>query len=185
MERRVRLWRWRRNPLRRRCDVAEAWVGLAAGVLMVVGAPAAGAAALTGSAEAMLREAREARRTTAVVTDVHDTVTVSGVGPLGTVRWTSADGTPRTGMTRLPPGVTAGARVTVWLDGDGAPRGAPPSPAAAWAAGALLGTGVAGGVCLLALGARGGARSRLDARRSARWEREWAEIAPRWSRRAL
>ncbi|WP_059011132.1 Rv1733c family protein [Streptomyces specialis] len=185
MERRVRLWRWRRNPLRRRCDVAEAWVGLVAGAVMVVGAPAVGVVAFTGATEAMLNDGRGARRVAAVVTDAHEAVTPTGTGRLGAVRWTAPDGTPGTGFTRLPAGAGPGTGVTVWLDEDGAPRGAPPSPAVARTGGALLGTGAAGGVCLLALGARSGARRRLDARRSARWEREWAEIAPRWSGQAL
>ncbi|WP_326595770.1 Rv1733c family protein [Streptomyces sp. NBC_01803] len=185
MEHRVRLWRWRRNPLRRRCDVAEAWIGLLTGVVMAVGAPVAGAAALTGGTEAMLDDAREARRATAVVAAAYEAVTPSGVGPLGTVRWTEPDGTVGTGMTRLAPGAEPGTRMTVWLDEGGALRGAPPSPAVARTSGVLLGAGAAGGVCLLALGVRGGARGRLDAGRAARWEREWAKIAPRWSGHAL
>ncbi|MGW3728091.1 Rv1733c family protein, partial [Streptomyces sp. NPDC000851] len=42
---RVRGWRWRRNPLRRRSDVVEAWTALAVAVLLLLGAPLAGAVA--------------------------------------------------------------------------------------------------------------------------------------------
>jgi hypothetical protein len=45
MRTRVRGWRWRRNPLRRRSDVVEAWTALAVAVLLLVGAPLAGALA--------------------------------------------------------------------------------------------------------------------------------------------
>lgn len=33
---RLRLWRWRRNPLRRRTDLAQAWI--AVGLFLVVAA---------------------------------------------------------------------------------------------------------------------------------------------------
>lgn len=39
----VRFRRWRRNPLRRGTEVAEAWTGVATAVLIAVGGPAAGA----------------------------------------------------------------------------------------------------------------------------------------------
>lgn len=40
---RVRWWRWRRNPLRRRSDAVEAWVVLVTSVVMAAGMPLAGA----------------------------------------------------------------------------------------------------------------------------------------------
>ncbi|MER7187064.1 3-deoxy-7-phosphoheptulonate synthase, partial [Streptomyces hyaluromycini] len=46
MRTRVRGWRWRQNPLRRKSDVVEAWIALAVAVLLGVAAPLAGA--LTG-----------------------------------------------------------------------------------------------------------------------------------------
>ena len=36
------LWRWRRNPLRRTTDLAEAWLAFAALLLVLVGAPVVG-----------------------------------------------------------------------------------------------------------------------------------------------
>lgn len=43
---RTRMWgrRLRRNPLRRRSDVVEAWTVLAVAVLLLLGAPLLGAA---------------------------------------------------------------------------------------------------------------------------------------------
>lgn len=43
MRTRVRGWRWRRNPLRRRSDVVEAWTVLAVALLLLLVAPLAGA----------------------------------------------------------------------------------------------------------------------------------------------
>ena len=43
---RVRMWRWRRSPLRRRCDLVEAWVVLAGWVIALVCGVVAGLAAV-------------------------------------------------------------------------------------------------------------------------------------------
>jgi hypothetical protein len=43
MRTRVRGWRWRHNPLRRRSDVVEAWTTLAVVLLLLLVAPLAGA----------------------------------------------------------------------------------------------------------------------------------------------
>ncbi|MEV1086149.1 hypothetical protein AB0I98_49510, partial [Streptomyces sp. NPDC050211] len=44
MRTRVRGWRWRPSPLRRRSDIVEAWTVVVVAVLLFVGAPLAGAA---------------------------------------------------------------------------------------------------------------------------------------------
>ncbi|MFJ6947749.1 hypothetical protein ACISU4_24405, partial [Streptomyces wuyuanensis] len=36
------LWRWRHNPLRRTTDLVEAWLAVAAALLLVLAVPAAG-----------------------------------------------------------------------------------------------------------------------------------------------
>ena len=63
----VRCWRWRRNPLKRRSDVVEAWVVLCAWLFALIGGLFAGLAAadaVVGSAE---RIRSESRRVTAVL----------------------------------------------------------------------------------------------------------------------
>jgi len=53
------LWRWRRNPLCRATDLAEAWVALVALVLIAVVAPVTGAlvgAAADGSLQQAARQ---------------------------------------------------------------------------------------------------------------------------------
>lgn len=65
------IWRWRHNPLRRGTDLCEAWLALAALLLMLLAAPAAGlmSASLTDDALQQAVRAQRDRRhlTTAVV----------------------------------------------------------------------------------------------------------------------
>ncbi|MDT0307389.1 hypothetical protein RM780_10485 [Streptomyces sp. DSM 44917] len=181
----VLLWRWRRNPLRRRSDVAEAWIGVAAWGALLVGVPAAAALTATGAASAMLRQAEELRPVAAEVTeDVPESHGLHGGRSPASVRWAGEDGAPGTGWTLLGPGTPAGTRVTVWVDGEGRVQPEPPPPAVAWAGGAVLGAAAAAGTGLAVVGLRHGARARLEARCRERWEREWAEIAPQWCRGA-
>lgn len=62
----VRLWRWRRNPLRRRSDVIEAWVVLCGWLLALVGAVFGGLVA----ADAVVRSAEHQRAQSHKVTAV-------------------------------------------------------------------------------------------------------------------
>ncbi|WP_049578110.1 hypothetical protein [Streptomyces sp. SBT349] len=186
MANRVRLWRWRRNPLRRGSDRAEAWVCLAAGLVMGVGAPVAGTVVAVGSAEATLREGETLRRTTAEVVEAAPVPGIVGSGGRGltAVRWRTPDGALRVGAAPVAFGSGQGARVTVWQDERGTLRDAPAGPVEAWAGGALIGGSTATAICLVTMALRGGVRAHLNARRAARWEREWAAIAPRWSDKA-
>ncbi|MDT0309778.1 hypothetical protein RM780_22880 [Streptomyces sp. DSM 44917] len=181
------LWRWRRNPLRRRSDRAEAWLGVATVVVLAVGAPAAGAATGAGVSSALLRSAEGVSPATAVLEEslpVPDGGGPGGARYLAEVRWTGPDGEARSGEAWVGAGAEPGGSVPVWVDADGELRDPPLTPAAAYTAGALLGGSAAAGVCLVALGVRGGACARLDAGRARRWEREWARVAPQWSPRA-
>jgi hypothetical protein len=186
---RVRLWRWRRNPLRRGSDRAEAWSVLAAGVLLAVGAPAVGAVTATGVEDALLRQSQEWHRTSAVL--IEDAPSVPDSAYAGssddrvraTVRWTTADGVTGHGDARVDPGSHAGTPTTVWLDDNGRVKAEPASPSQALIQGTILGSLAATGTGLLALGGLWTVRIRLDARRDRQWEREWDEIDPRWGSR--
>jgi hypothetical protein len=184
----VRLWRWRRNPLRRGTDRVEAWSVLAAGLLLAVGAPAVGAVTSTTVEDSVLRQGQDWHRTSAVLTQ--DARDASGVYTgtdndrvRATVRWTTADGATRTGKALVEPGSDAGTRTTVWLDAQGRLKDAPASPTEAFAQGVVLGSLAAAGTGLLSLGGLKAVRFGLDARRERDWEREWAEIDPRWGSR--
>ncbi|WP_059006459.1 Rv1733c family protein [Streptomyces specialis] len=190
MEGTIRLWRWRRNPPRRRSDIAEGWLGLATGLVIALGAPLAGAATTAGTAHIMLAPGTDLNETAALVTGSAAEADAATVGHPGhdrtvvTVDWTTPDGTTRTGSTWADASTRPGDRVDVWIDDSGELRRPPVATTTAWAAGALLGASAAAGVCLLAVAASAGARNRLDIRRTAAWERAWAEAAPGWSQHA-
>ncbi|ARQ67910.1 Rv1733c family protein [Streptomyces marincola] len=181
----VRLWRWRRNPLRRRTDVAEAWLSLAAGLVLVAGAPAAGVGTALAVGDALLAGQGAAQPQRAEVIGRAAVPVVAGAAGRAhaEVRWTGRDGVVRVAHARVDAGAEPGSRVTVWTDDRGRLTGAPATRSEAWLGAGLAGAGVAACVGVAAVGARNAARGRLDARRAAAWERAWAEAAPRWGRR--
>ncbi|WP_326600319.1 Rv1733c family protein [Streptomyces sp. NBC_01803] len=195
MESTIRLWRWRRNPLRRRSDIAEAWLGLATGLVIAVGAPLAGAATTIGTAHVMLAPGADLNETAALVTGSADEAGGAGADAdtvgypahgreVVTVDWTTPNGTTGTGSAWADADAEPGDRVTVWLDDTGGLREPPVATTTAWAAGVLLGASAAAGFCLMAVATRAGLQNRLDTRRTAAWERAWAEVAPGWSQHA-
>ncbi|GGX69078.1 hypothetical protein GCM10010358_24310 [Streptomyces minutiscleroticus] len=187
VQRRVWLWRWRNNPLRRRSDRAEAWVILCAWLF----APLAGVFAGQTTAGAVGHDLTERRARVSAVRAVltENAVTTPQTAPgytesvaWATVRWTAADGSPHTGPAKVEPGTKTGAQVTVWADRADKLVSRPLTASQArWEAalfGALAGSGTAGGVLV------GGrvVRIRLDRQRMARWDREWEQVGPRWRR---
>ncbi|MEV8553127.1 DUF3592 domain-containing protein [Streptomyces glaucescens] len=182
----------RRNPLRRRSDVVEAWTVLAVAVLLVLGAPLAGAGTAWWAyqdARATAAEQRaERHRVRAEVTGAGPR---SASAPHGgrayayraTVRWTDPRDGVRTAVARVPAGTEAGDRVEVWFDARGRAVPAPPDGGLIWQHTLTLGfcaAGAAAGTVLLghALVRRAAMRRRLD-----EWEREWARTEPEWTRR--
>lgn len=181
----VRLWRWRRNPLRRRTDVTEAWVVLVFGTLAVVGVPVAGAVTAWGVEDSLLRQREDRHLVSAVLTENAPTVvTYSGHGQVrATVRWTASDGSARTGDAPVESGSAAGTRAGVWLDRQGHLTEPPAGTAMAEAEGGLAGTVVAGAAWAVLAGGLRTVRWGLDRRRATEWDREWAEVGPQWGHR--
>lgn len=181
------LWRWRNNPLRRRSDRAEAWAGLAAGLIMAVTAPLTGALA-SDAVAGNLSDQTGLHRTSAVVRDTAPTTDgVSAVsdGPtvLTEVRWQTADGRSRSGRAPVAPGTREGTRVQVWLDQRGLPHQPPPDATEVGVESGAAGGAVAVATCFLVGSGSWLVRRRLDAARDKGWEQEWARVGPRWSRR--
>ncbi|MDN3259347.1 hypothetical protein QWJ26_05870 [Streptomyces sp. CSDS2] len=185
----VWLWRWRRNPLRRRADVVEAWVVLGAFLLTVLAGVLAGLTA-AGAVEHGLARERALRRPTVarVVTPVpaksaaREDRASAGERDLTEVRWTAADGSSHTGRIRVRSGSGPGTPVTVWTDPRGRlvdrPAGASEAALRATLIGLLVGVSAAAVPCVAGLAVRG----RLERRRMRAWDTEWARLGPQWGR---
>lgn len=184
----VWLWRWRRNPLKRRADVVEAWVVLGAWLLTVLAGVSAGLVAARSVEHGLARERAAWRPVVArVVGRAPGTSVVRGQASAGDrvwakVRWTVSDGSTHTGQIRVAPGSRAGTPVTVWSDPQGHLVSRPTSSSAAAFRGALIGCLV--GVSAAAVPFVGGLalRGRLERRRMHAWDTEWARLGPQWGR---
>jgi hypothetical protein len=100
-------WRWRRrNLLRRRADVSEAWVVLGARLLTVLAGALAGLTTARSVESGLARERAEWRPAVALVTEkAPGTPSRGGEGTAGEsvwakVGWIAPDGSPRTGRGR-------------------------------------------------------------------------------------
>lgn len=187
---RIRLWRWRANPLRRRSDQVEAWILLLAVVLGVLGA--AVATVVTWS---VARGTAEEQRTDRLRVSA---VAMKDADPEGRetfykapgadssrvpVRWTAPDGTVRQGTAEVPDGTRAGTAVPLWVAPDGG-QTAPPVGAAMAALQSGICAALAGAATVaLVCAAQAVVRGRLDRRRVRQWESEWARVEPQWRHR--
>ncbi|QEU90117.1 hypothetical protein [Streptomyces kanamyceticus] len=180
-------WRWRRNPLRRRSDVVEAWTRLSLGVVALCVAPLTGAFAGLSTYDTTHAEAQRQRAENHVVsaTLAEDAPAVSGVDsrtryPV-TVRWTDRGGTAHKATARVTAGAEAGSRTDVWLDAHGRVTAAPMAEDVQW--GTAIGVGGAATLVVWVFtgGVRIAVRGVAHRRRMAEWERAWARTEPRWT----
>ncbi|MFB6440958.1 hypothetical protein ACFCVY_29970 [Streptomyces sp. NPDC056411] len=177
---------WRRSPLRRGTDVAESWMVLATGVLIAVLAPTAGVTAAQAVDASSQRQSDGWHSVSAVLTE--DPPARIGVdstnGTAGrvhaTVKWTAGNGAVRTGETAVPPGLRSGDRTTAWLDRHGSLVRDPLTPGDSLAQSIAVGTVAASTTGLLLFGAERAGVALLNRRRSAQWEKEWAEADEEW-----
>ncbi|MFI0961613.1 hypothetical protein ACH4S8_09440 [Streptomyces sp. NPDC021080] len=181
----VWLWRWRRNPLRRRSDVLEAWIMLVAWAFTVLGGAVTGLVTVRAVEDTLARERAETRTVPArLIEDAPD----AGAGePAGRVvwtkaRWTAPDGTPRSGRVRVSAGTSADTPVLVWTDADGRLVTRPTTVAVARLRACLIGVFAGAGVAAVPFAAGGVLRGRLERRRVDRWDEEWERIGPLWGR---
>ncbi|MFJ9736857.1 hypothetical protein [Streptomyces sp. NPDC101166] len=190
---RIRVrWRWRKNPLRRRSDLVEAWTVLAVAVLLLVAAPLAGALvgrwaydeARAGAAEQ--RAGRHQVRAKVVSRPPETLPTAEGVREEAyrvTVRWTDSGGAVRTAPARVPSGTERGDTVGVWFDARGRAVPAPPDGAAVWQHTLTSGVCTTGGAAAAVLAGYAVVRRVTQRRRLDEWDREWARTGPEWSGR--
>ena len=180
------MWRWRRNSLKRRSDVIEAWILLVASIVAVVGSLLAGMAAAETVEQSLHRQRLERHAVPAVLTE--DATNKNAVRVVddtrvwATVRWTAPDGSASTGLTKVLPDTAKGTSVTVWTDPRGRLASKPPSPAAARFQAAWAGTLAAVGAGLAVTGGAHLVRGQLDRWRMAEWAAEWERVDGRWGR---
>jgi hypothetical protein len=180
------MWRWRRNSLRRRSDVIEAWVLLIAAIVAIVGGVLAGVTVAETAEQSLNRQRLERRTASAVLTE--DAAGKNATRVFGedrvwaTVRWTAPDGSVRTGLTKVLPDTAKGTPVTVWTDRQGHLEPKPGSPAAARFQGVWAGSLAAIGVGVGVLGAAQLARGQMNRRRMEEWADEWQRVDGRWGR---
>jgi hypothetical protein len=184
------LWRWRSNPLRRREDVAEAWLVPAVWLSVVTGGVLAGGIAAQ-SVDHMLTGLRTERHAvTAVLMEETPPAMSAAAAPTdyrvkAKVSWTSADGTRHTGVAKVDPQQEAGTKVTVWLDDKAQLVPEPPSVADATMQSQIVGVGVALATGGVVYGAGRLVRWRLDRKRLAGWDAEWNMVEPDWRRHTI
>ncbi|MFE7853599.1 hypothetical protein [Streptomyces sp. NPDC057403] len=190
------LWRWRHNPLRRTSDLVEAWMALAALLLILAAAPVVGSfvgRVAQNSLQQSVRDQRAARHAvTATVVRKLDRSPLDTDPETSSARdlrsrvladWTAPDGTAHHDVTLAAlKSPHRGDHFTIWTDGHGRPVARPLDPATATTHAVLAGFGAA----LLTAGAVEGTRRlvlwRMVLRRYARWDQAWDRAGPDWGR---
>ncbi|MEU1851308.1 hypothetical protein ABZ499_19030 [Streptomyces sp. NPDC019990] len=180
----VWLWRWRRNPLKRRADRVEAWVLLGVWTLTVVVGVLAGTTVSRCVEDALARERVEWRPLVArLAGKAPGNGDVSRAGHVwAEARWTAADGSSHSGQVRALAGSAAGTPVTVWTDREGRQVPRPVTEAEARVRAVL--TGGLAGLLTAVVPLTGGRtiRRRLERRRVDQWDAEWSRFGPLWGR---
>ena len=188
-------WQWRRNPLRRRSDVLQTWIGLLTAVLFCA-SPMLGWWA-GQSVDRTLHHVMRAQRAdrflvTATVlpanggsgTTSSSDAASKAVDPRHGDRlgWTAPDRSKHTGTVPVELEVWQVGSVKVWTDRTGE-LVAPPLDAGTAATHAVL-AGMAAGTAAggLVLLSRQIILWRLMRRRLNSWEREWARVGQDWGR---
>jgi hypothetical protein len=185
----VWLWRWRRNPLKRRADKVESWVVLGAWALTVLVGVLAGLAATRSVEDGLARERVEWRPVVAHLAERAPGTSSARSGASGgeqvwaKVRWTAPNGSSHTGQVRVWPGSTVDTPVTVWTDPQGRLVTRPATASQARLRASMIGSLV--GATAAAVPFVGGRvlRGRLERRRMDQWDTEWSRFDPRWGRK--
>ncbi|MEV5846308.1 hypothetical protein ACGF3G_46200 [Streptomyces sp. NPDC048179] len=190
------LWRWRRNPLRRATDLAEAWVALAALLLIAVAAPVLGSLVGAAAEDALQRSVRQQHHDRHLVTATvvrklggspvepdPDATSAHDTRSRVLADWTAPDGTRQHGsVLTVLKSPHKGDHFGVWTDPHGTVTARPLDSATATTHAVLAGFGAA----LLTAGlVEGGRRMivwRMVRRRYARWDQAWDRAGPDWGK---
>ncbi|MFJ6834275.1 hypothetical protein [Streptomyces sp. NPDC091209] len=192
----IGLRRWRHNPLRRTTDLVEAWLALAALLLVLVAAPLVGAAvgaSVQGTLQRAVRDQRKDRHQVAAVVVrklsrgplAPDPETPSGRDTRSRVLadWTAPDGSPQRGtVVAALKSPRPGDHFSIWTDRHGRIVGRPLDGTTATAHAVLAGFGAAVLSAGLIEGGRRWILWHMIRRRYARWDRAWAKAGPDWGK---
>lgn len=190
------LWRWRRNPLRRATDLAEAWTGLVALLLILVVGPVIGWATGQAAQDALQQSVHEQHKTRRLVTATviraldrspldADPEAASGrdLRTRVVADWTAPDGTTHQGKVLAALETPhRGDHFTLWTDLQGRTAARPLDSATASTHAVLAGVGAALLTAGLIEGGRRLAVWRMVRRRYARWDQAWDRAGPDWGR---
>lgn len=190
-------WPWRRNLLRRGSDLLEAWLYLVTVLVIVLIAPALGTLAGLTVYDTLrddaARQARERHRTTATLLPEPTPSHPPPKSPRhpgeprdhvpARMHWTAPDGSERSDTAGSVPRERIGSVNEVWTDATGRLVGAPLNGEQARGRAIAGGAAAASGVIAVQLAAQYGVVRVLERRRLRGWQRAWARIGPRWSRR--
>ncbi|MEV7727965.1 hypothetical protein AB0P15_24935 [Streptomyces sp. NPDC087917] len=192
------VWRWRRNPLRRRTDLFEAWVAFAALACLLLLAPAVGCVsglAVDGTLQRAASAQQHERHLVPAVVVRPTAVPVAGAATDPSAQrqapertqivasWTAPDGSSHQGTVPAaeePP--HAGDRFRIWTDTRGRVVGQPLDPSAASFHAGMVGLAAALGAAALVEMLRRLVVRRLMHRRYIRLDRAWAAAGPDWGR---
>lgn len=191
-------WRWRRNGLRRRSDIVEAWLGVGA-VLLLCAVPLVGWWADRSVDRALQRVARvqRAERSLVPATVVRGSAApgddagsdaaraaAAAEGKLTSdkLRWTAPDRSAHTADVPVSLEVWHGDRLLLWTDRQGALVPPPLDDATAATHAALAGVTTGFAAAGTVLMSRQLLLWRLMRRRLDSWEREWARVGQDWGR---
>ncbi|MGW4364311.1 Rv1733c family protein [Nocardia takedensis] len=171
-----------RNPLRRLEDRCQTCAGALVMLAVLLAVPLAilfvGRPVYAGELAQVRAETSRLHRVQATVTEVGRTPLYAPITPVK-VRWTSADGTVRTGEHHSDVMVKPGATVPIWLDSRERIV-APPAETRPLSRAVLAGSGVVAGTLIVCVAGYLALRLGLDRRRAKRWELEWATLGTGW-----
>jgi hypothetical protein len=190
------VWRWRRNPLRRRTDLAESWVALLAAVLILLGAPAVGVMVGSLVQDTLVQSVREQHQQRHLVTasavrtlrqptvdpDPETSSSRDAGGPRVVATWKAPDGKTRTGTATAPRLLTPGDRFRIWTDDQGRLVASPMSVSRAGRHAALAGAGAAAVAAGLVELMHRTVLWRLLRRRYDKWDHAWERASQDWGR---
>jgi hypothetical protein len=193
-------WRWRRNSLRRRSDVIEAWLGVLTALLFCL-VPVFGwwsGQSVDRTLQRVVRTQRSARfLVTATVVPpakvpggasgkASGSAAQSGGRTANTrgdvLRWTAPDHSVHTTTVSVDLEVWQQGRILLWTDRSGRLVPPPLDSATATTHSVLAGTAAATSAGGLLLITRQVLMWRLMRRRLESWEREWARVGQDWGR---